>query len=91
MRRIGQWSPAAALTIGLAVWLPSAAMAAPKTPAKTRTATTTRLAQAKMGGMHGGMMMQTADSKKLHQHVNTVKSKAAKKGQYACCIRPSCE
>ncbi len=75
-------------------------MAGPKTPAKTKTATTTRLAQAKtgkpamqgkMGGMHGGMMMQTADSKKLHQHVNTVKSKAAKKGQYACCIRPSCE
>ena len=84
------------MAAGLAGWLPiqsrpyggPGAMAAPTTVAKEPTM------HGKMGGMKGGMqggIYVLAESKKLHRHVNTVKSKAAKKGQYACCIGPSCE
>ena len=37
--------------------------------------------------MHGGMMMQTAASKKVMQQVNGIKSSK----NYNCCIKPKCD
>jgi hypothetical protein len=47
--------------------------------------------QAKMAMKeHGGMAMQTPVSRRLDQQLEAAKTRAARRGKYKCCIKPSC-
>jgi len=83
LRRFAALITAAMLLLGVMAWRASVSVARAPHHAMTHMA-------AIKGGM-GMSMKMSPEAKRFRKKLDTAKSVAARKGKYACCIKPSCD